>query len=139
MTVDLDFKGARHWFGVTSYGSEDQLKSALRSDGVTEFPADTIARTETWSTTESHENGLGDPDCCGAMYLLQGADVDILAHEATHMALGILARAGYGPMQVTTSAAPAEEEYLAQLVGFITTELSKQLPSQNHMRTINML
>lgn len=56
------------------------------------------------------------------MYLLDSS-VDTLAHEATHMALGILARHGHTSLVVTTDEEPELSHDLCKIVGLITSQL----------------
>jgi hypothetical protein len=122
-TVKLAFRGNPHWFNVYGLDTEDSLKKTLKSSGITDLTDDTIAYTDAWSVEESRENGLGDPNCCGSIYLLYDSTLDTLAHEPTHMALGVLARENKTSVPVTTSKASSVEENLCSLVGYITEEL----------------
>lgn len=123
--IDLSFKGELHWFSVSKYETQEQLHIALHGNGISEFVPDTDAYTDTWSVRESLENGLGDRNCAGHIYLPVDVGLDILAHEATHMALGILSRHGKRNLPVTTNKAPEVEEHFCSLVGFITDELAQ--------------
>lgn len=112
--VDLTYSGRRHFFNVWRYKTESELHAALYKAGVREFPKDTIAYTD------CYPNG---PEA-GAMYLLDSS-IDTLSHEATHMALGILARHGHTSLVVTTDEEPELSHDLCKLVGSITSELYK--------------
>lgn len=116
-TIDLDFKGRRHWFEVYRFDTEPELHAALHTAGI-KFEKGTVAYTDNYSSTKS-------PEECGRMWLLDKS-VSTLAHEATHMALGILARSGQQVLIVTTANAPEAEEDLCYLVGHITSELYSQ-------------
>lgn len=116
--IDLTFSEKRHWFYVYRYTTDKELVDALHRDAVTD-PA-------------AYQKGIqAYTDCypvgaeCGRMYLLDKS-VDTLAHEAVHMALGILSRSGAKQLTITTEEAPAAEEHLCQLVGAITSDLYSQ-------------
>jgi hypothetical protein len=113
--IDLTFSGTRHFFYVYRYTTDQELVDALHRDAVTDpkaYEKDVLAYTDCYPTGEE----------AGRMYLLNKS-VDTLAHEAVHMALGILSRSGAKQLTITTDEAPATEEHLCQLVGAITSEL----------------
>lgn len=110
-TIDFTYNGRRHWFEVYRYASELELHAALHKAGI-KFEKDTIAYTDNYPTGEE----------CGRMWLLD-TSVDTLAHEATHMALGILARHGHSSIVATTDEEPELSHDLCKLVGLITSEL----------------
>lgn len=117
-TIDLDFAGRRHFFHVYRYTTDQELLDALHRDNITD--------------SDAYEKGvLGYTDCyakgdeCGRMYLLDKG-VTTLAHEATHMALGILSRLGRKNLLITSEKAPKLEEDLGDLIGTITSELYSQ-------------
>ena len=124
--IDLAFHGQPHWFSVRVIETEERLIETLRSVGVlgrgSVIPDDAIAFTDTWSNAESLENGVGDKDCAGHMYFVD-TSLSTIAHEATHMALGILSRSGISNLAVVTADANEDEEKLCSVVGFITEEV----------------
>lgn len=109
--IDLTYDGRRHWFKVWRYATEQDLLSALRSDGIK-------PETDTIAYTDCYPNG----DECGRMYFLDKT-VDTFAHEATHMALGIIARHGHKSIVATVDEEPPLSHDLCYLVGAITSEL----------------
>lgn len=121
--IDLAFNGVHHWFGLEVCDTEEKLHQLLRSCGITDFKDDTIAYTDTWSLTESKKNGLGDGNCAGHMYLISGFTLADIAHESTHMALGILSRSGWTKIPTVTDKAPEVEEQACSLIGFIVEEV----------------
>lgn len=120
MRIELSFNGTYHWFSMKVCDSEEDLHNVLHSNGIYDFTEDTIAYTDTWSEEESLENGIGDRNCCGSIYLIKGFSLADIAHESTHMALGILARSGWKQIPTVTDKAPEVEEQACSLVGFIT-------------------
>ena len=120
--IDFTYDGRRHWFKVWRYATEQDLLSALRSDGITP-ETDTIAYTDCYMP-HLLENGKWqrDPEEAGRMYFLDKT-VDTFAHEATHMALGIIARHGHSTIVATTDEEPPLSHDLCYLVGLITSEL----------------
>lgn len=110
--IDLQYDGKRHWFNVYRYQTMPELHAALYKNNIREFPNDTIAYTDNYPNGEH----------CGAMYLLD-TSIDTLAHEATHMALGIIARSGHTSIVATTDEEPELSHDLCKLVGAITSEL----------------
>lgn len=113
--VDLLFQSRRHWFKVYRFETEPALHTALYKDGIRDFDPKTIAYTD------CYEKG----DECGRMYFLSKS-IDSLAHEATHMAAGILARHGNTTFGLTAGKATQQEEGLAELIGHITSDLYGQ-------------
>jgi len=125
--IDIRYKDRRHWFEVWRYTAETEFFAALIKDGIKYDYKDTVAYTDCYMPVLL-ENGKwkSDPDECGRMYLLNKS-IDTLAHEATHMALGILARHGISSLVVTTDEEPEISHDLCKLVGPITSQLfSKQ-------------
>ena len=110
-TIDIEYDGKRHWFAVQRYSSSQELLTALIKDGI-DVDKHTIAYTDNYPEGEE----------CGRMYLLDSS-VDTLAHEATHMALGILARHGHTSLVVTTDEEPELSHDLCKIVGLITSQL----------------
>lgn len=110
--IDLEYDGRRHWFEVHRYQTVPELHAALYKNNIREFEKDTIAYTDNYPDGEE----------CGRMFLLD-TSVDTLAHEATHMALGIIARHGHTSIVATTDIEPELSHDLCKLVGFITSEL----------------
>lgn len=119
LIIDLEYDGRRHWFKVLTFKTENELKKALVQNGIN-VPSDTIAYTDNFVDGEE----------CGRMYLYD-TSVDTLSHEATHMALGILARHGHTNLVVTTEEEPELSHDLCKLVGAITGELAKSTPPSN--------
>ena len=93
--VDIRYKGRRHWFNVWRFTTDIELHAALSKAGIPARDKNIIAYADCYPAGEE----------CGAMYLLD-TSVDTLAHEATHMALGILARHGHSSLVVTTEEEP---------------------------------
>ena len=129
--IDLANHGQHHWFTVQTYETPEDMIKALRGAGVlgrTSIVPDgeTVAFTDCWSNEESLENGLGDRNCAGHIYIVD-VSLETIAHEATHMALGILARTGVKNLKVVSSDAEKNEENLCSLVGFITHEVTTAL------------
>lgn len=113
--IDLTYAGRRHYFKVWRYDTDVEFFAAMSNAGIKHneaYEKDTIAYTDCYPKGEE----------CGAMYLLDKS-VDTLAHEATHMALGILARHGNSSLVVTTDEEPELSHDLCKLVGVITSEL----------------
>lgn len=109
--IDFQYKGRRHWFNVWRFSSDIDLHAALCNAGIRP-EKDTIAYCDNYPDGEE----------CGAMYLLN-TSVDTLAHEATHMALGILARHGNTSLPLTTDEEPELAHDLCHIIGHITAEL----------------
>lgn len=109
--IDLQYDGKRHWFNVWRYTTLPELHAALLKAGIRP-EADTIAYTDCYET--------GDE--AGAIYLLDKS-VDTLAHEATHMALGIIARHGHTSVVATVDEEPELSHDLCKLVGAITSQM----------------
>jgi hypothetical protein len=133
--MELNFRGEDYRFNVSFLSTEKILREHLYSQGIRDFDPHTRAYTDTWSESEARENGIGDPNCVGGIYLLSFAILDDLAHEATHMALGILSRSGTEQLQVTTRIADENEEDLCFLVGYITellNEATQDTGENNH-------
>lgn len=122
--IDLQFAGRRHFFHVYRYTTDQELNEALHRDKITDAAAyekGVIARTECYPPAKD-----GKPnEECGRMYLLDKS-INTLAHEAAHMANGILARCGHTSVELTTDKAPQIEEDFADLIGTITSELYSQ-------------
>lgn len=93
------------------YKTVEQLREAIKE--LNEVPKGTIAYTHTYSVQENC-------DVFAEMYLTRDPGIETIAHECTHLALGILSRAGHKNLSVTTKIAPALEEELATLVGGLT-------------------
>lgn len=110
--IELVFDGKTHWFNVWRYTTPQELLTALLQANI-EVPNQRIV-----SYTACYEAG----EECGAMYLLDSS-VATYAREATHMALGILAREGLATIVPTTGPAPEDQEDLAALVATITSQL----------------
>lgn len=123
--IDFTYNDRRHWFKVWRYSTEQDLYSALNADHI-KYEKDTIAYTDCYMPILL-ENGKWsrDPDECGRMYLLDKT-VDTLAHEATHMALGIIARHGHNSIVATVDEEPELSHDLCKLVGAITSQLYSQ-------------
>lgn len=109
--IDLHYDGKRHWFNVWRYTTLQELHTALLKAGIRP-EADTIAYTDCYETGEE----------AGAIYLLDKS-VDTLAHEATHMALGIIARHGHKTIVATVDEEPELSHDLCKLVGAITSQM----------------
>lgn len=117
--IDFTYNSRRHWFTVHRYDTMPELHAALHTAGL-KFVPDTVAYTDCFETGEE----------CGRMYLLDKS-VNTLAHEAVHMASGILARHGHTSMKLTTGELATAtdpkaielEEDMCYLVGHITSEL----------------
>lgn len=109
--IDIVYDDKRHWFNVYRYTTTQELHTALLKDGI-EVDKHTIAYTDNYPEGEE----------CGRMYLLDSS-VDTLAHEATHMALGILARHGHTSLVVTTDDEPELSHDLCRIVGLLTSRL----------------
>lgn len=110
-TIDIVYDDKRHWFYVQRYTTSQELLTALLKDGI-DADKNSIAYTDNYPEGEE----------CGRMYLLDSS-VDTLAHEATHMALGILARHGHTSLVVTTDEEPELSHDLCKIVGLITSQL----------------
>lgn len=115
--IDIQYAGKRHWFKVWRYSTEQDLLSALRSDHITP-EQDTIAYTDCYPAIV----GGKENEEAGRMYFLDKT-VDTFAHEATHMALGIIARHGHKSIIATIDEEPPLSHDLCYLVGAITSEL----------------
>lgn len=115
--IDITYDGKRHWFKVWRYATEQDLLSALRSDGIRP-ETDTIAYTDCYPAIV---NGKENEES-GRMYFLDKT-VETFAHEATHMALGIIARHGHKSLVATIDEEPPLSHDLCYLVGAITSEL----------------
>jgi hypothetical protein len=114
-TIDLQYAGKRHFFRVYRFTTDQELIDAMHADKITDpdaYQKDILAYTDNYPTGEE----------CGRMYLLDKS-VNTLAHEAVHIANGILARHGYKSLESTTDKAPQLEEDFCDLVGTITSEL----------------
>ena len=109
--IDIVYDDKRHWFNVYRYTTTQELLTALLKDGI-EVDKHTVAYTDNYPKGEE----------CGRMYLLDSS-VDTLAHEATHMALGILARHGHTSIVATTDAEPELSHDLCKIVGLLTGRL----------------
>jgi len=116
--IDLTYDGKRHWFKVWRYATEQDLYSALRSDHIKVENNDTIAYTDCYPAVV---NGKENEEA-GRMYFLDKT-VDTFAHEATHMALGIIARHGHKSIVATIDEEPELSHDLCYLIGQITSEL----------------
>ena len=141
--IDLQYDGKRHWFNVWRYTTLPELHAALLKAGIRP-EADTIAYTDCYETgDEAGAIGwlIGEENkglACmftmmnnarlavgmqgGAIYLLDKS-VDTLAHEATHMALGIIARHGHTSVVATVDEEPELSHDLCKLVGAITSQM----------------
>lgn len=109
--IDIMYDDKRHWFEVRRYTTSQELLTALLQEGI-EVDPHTVAYTDNYPQGEE----------CGRMYLLDSS-VDTLAHEATHMALGILARHGNTSLVVTTDDEPELSHDLCRIVGLLTGKL----------------
>lgn len=109
--IDFQYDGRRHWFEVHRYETEPELGAALHKAGI-RFEVGTIAYTDNYPDGEE----------CGRMWLLDKS-IDTLAHEATHMALGVIARSGQTSIVATTDDEPELSHDLCKIVGLITSEL----------------
>lgn len=115
--IDLTYNNRRHWFKVFRFDYEEGFFAALKSDGIVNVEEDTIAYCD------NYENG----DECGRMYFLGDyiSDPNTVSHEATHMALGIIARHGHKSIVATTGEEPELSHDLCKLIGAITGEILK--------------
>jgi hypothetical protein len=114
-TIDLYYKGKRHYFYVYRYATDQEILDAMHRDKITDAAAyekGVLAYTDCYAKGEE----------CGRMYLLDKS-VDTMAHEATHMALAIIARSGHDSIVATTDIEPELSHDLCYLVGHITSEL----------------
>jgi len=118
--IDFVYDGKRHWFKVWRYATEQDLLSALKSDHI-KPESDTIAYTDCYPAIV---NGKENEEC-GRMYFLDKT-VGTFAHEATHMALGILARHGHKSIVATIDEEPELSHDLCYIVGAITSQLYSQ-------------
>lgn len=109
--IDIMYDDKRHWFEVRRYSTSTELLTALLQEGI-----------ETDPHTVAYTDNYPDGEECGRMYLLDSS-VDTLAHEATHMALGILARHGHTSLVVTTDDEPELSHDLCKIVGLISGKL----------------
>jgi len=115
--IDIQYDGKRHWFKVWRYATEQDLLSALKSDHI-KPEKDTIAYTDCYPAVV---NGAINEES-GRMYFLDKT-VDTFAHEATHMALGIIARHGHKSIVATIDEEPELSHDLCYLIGAITSQL----------------
>lgn len=136
-TVALDHKEFTHWFTVRWFDDTATLKREARKSLGNNVKLDTVAFTCTWSNKDSIEQGK--VDCSGEIFLLKDASAGVIAHEATHMALGILNREGYENLPITTDNAPEVEEELGALVAFITDEINAQLLETGRQKTLDLV
>lgn len=115
--IDIQYDGKRHWFKVWRYATEQDLLSALKSDHI-KPETDTIAYTDCYPAIVNGETN----EEAGRMYFLDKT-VDTFAHEATHMALGIIARHGHKSIVATIDEEPELSHDLCYLIGAITSQL----------------
>lgn len=119
--IDLQYDGKRHWFKVWRYATEQDLYSALKSDHIKLDNKDSIAYCDCYPPIV---NGKENEEA-GRMYFLDKT-VETFAHEATHMALGILARHGHKSVVATIDKEPELSHDLCYLIGSITSQLYSQ-------------
>lgn len=110
--IELVFDGKTHWFNVWRYTTPKELLTALLKAGVEVENQRITAYTACFSAGNE----------CGAMYLLDSS-IGTYAREATHMALGILARDGLTTLILSTGPAVEDQHDLASVVGAITSKL----------------
>lgn len=118
-TRTIFFDNGRLWVNVRICENLEKLHLCLRRSKVIakNWDKDTIAYTHCFS--EGH--------CLANIYLLANATIDDIAHEATHAALGILARSGAKTIRLTTGPAPQIEEDLARIVGHLSQHIKNTL------------
>lgn len=121
-TVSIDFLGVTHSIKVYPYNSVEAVRIAVRNR--VNVTSDTIAYSETYSLNES--KAMHEP-LSARIYITRDCSISVLAHEATHVALGILNRHGWENIPATTEAASKVEEYLCELVGSITQFVKEDL------------
>lgn len=122
--IDIVHRGKAHWFEVWRFTTRQDFIEKLQSDRIKIDLSDNsiAAYTQCYATSDE----------CGRMYILDST-ISTMAHEAVHMASGILARSGAKTMDLTIETlATADdpdayevEEDFSYLVGLITSELYK--------------
>lgn len=118
--LDLDWLGDENiWHAnIVFFLSAKTMRNRMVKDNVNfTVHDDTIAGCDCFKT------GV----CVANLYFLDSSTIDDVAHEATHLALGILARQGIKSIKVTAEKAPEEEEKLAYLVGRLTSKIKNFL------------
>lgn len=111
----ITFKNVDYPVTVKYASNQDALHNMLRYNAEIGFAPDAIAYS-------------GDD----TIYLIRDASIDTRAHEATHMALTILAKSGVNNLTVTADDADENEEDFCSLVGCITDWLSEFLLAQSY-------
>ena len=117
-TIPIEYHGREDLIRVSVYDSKDTLRKAIA--GLGGAVPDAIAYTHTYSCAE-------DKDVAARLYFVAAPSVGTIAHESTHLALGLLSRLGYSNLEVTTDVAPAIEEKLCGLVGDLTSIIKEDL------------
>lgn len=110
--IELVFDGNTHWFNVWRYTTTQELLTALLQAGIEVENQRIVSYTECYPAGEE----------CGRMFLLDSS-IATYAREATHMALGILARDGLNELIISTGPAPENQQDMASIVGTITSQL----------------
>jgi hypothetical protein len=119
--IELVFDGKPHWFNVWRYTTPQELYTAMLTDGIRVDNEKLTAYTEVYPEVVGGKAN----DECGRMYLLD-TSIATYAREATHMALGILARDGLSSIHPTVGPAVEDQQDLASIVGTITSQLYMQ-------------
>jgi hypothetical protein len=110
-----------HWFNVYHFTTPQELYTAMLKDGIRVENERLTAYTETYPAVVDGKYN----DECGRMYLLDSS-IATYAREATHMALGVLARDGLTTICPTIGPAVEDQQDLASIVGAITSHLYSQ-------------
>lgn len=111
--IELVFDGKLHWFNVWHYTTPQELYTAMLKDGIEVKNERLTAHTIVYPAP-------GDE--CGRMCLLDSS-IATYAREATHMAIGILARDGLNELIITDAPPVEAQQDLASLIGTIASQL----------------
>lgn len=114
--LTIQYLGEDYRISIKWFFSVTNLQEMLETLNV-KNSAHSLAYTSTY--------GKEDPLWAGTMYLATGSDIELIAHEAVHMASGIIARHNKQDinLRLTTAHATDLEEDLGDLVGAITSGL----------------
>lgn len=118
--VELEYDGRFHWFSVLVFDKKSEFLNMLKLEKI-DVEDDTVAYCDNYA----------DGDECGRMYLYY-KDVETIAHEATHMALGIIARHGHKNIITTTEEEPELSHDLCKLVGFISDKVYGEIEYESN-------
>lgn len=124
--IPLDVLGNKKYVMIQAYDSLEELQDKLVRSGLVKYSVGMDVSAYCYTTAPDEQE-----DLLGTLYFTTYPTLSEVAHEATHLALSILAREGKKILPITYGHAPKVEEELCNIVGSLTNIIKSEVDLLN--------